>query len=119
MLPRIASPRGRILLGKTRRGAEDRADEIEQAGIGPEQGKELHAGRKPGEEAVEGDEGLIGIAAPGERGEQSRHELGQKLAGAGTSRRAIAAEMPAPDHRGDLACAGRIGKGQEDRGGDR
>ena len=73
-------------LGETRRGAEDRGDKIEQVGIGLEQREELNAGRESGQKTVEGDEGLVGIAALGERGQKRRHDFGQKLAGAGAAR---------------------------------
>ena len=59
------------LLGKARRRAEDRGDEIEQARIGLEQREELHACRQAREEPVEGDEGLVGIAGAREACQQA------------------------------------------------
>ena len=58
-------------LGQPRGGAQDRGEQVEQAGIGTEQREELDAGRQPGEEAVEGGEGGVGILGPGERLEQA------------------------------------------------
>ena len=65
-----------------RRRAHDGGDQLEQARVLFQQREQLHAGRQLGQEAVEADEGQVGIGGIGQRLDQRRLHLGQQLAGA-------------------------------------
>ena len=88
-----------------RRRAHDGGDQLEQARVLLQEREQLHAGRQLGQEAVEADEGEIGIGGLGERLDQRRLHLGQQLAGAWRAHGGVAAVVPAAHRRDDLGGA--------------
>ena len=67
----------RQTVGKPRRGAENERDQRDQIGILPQQRKQPAAAVQPGEEPVEGDDGVIRIRRAGKMVQQHRHDLGE------------------------------------------
>jgi len=87
------------------RGAEPMMSATTVSSLGLERSSEnscTPAGRLA-QEAVEGQEGEVGIAHRGKCGEKLGHQLGQQLARLGAARCGITAEMPAADGGGDFA----------------
>ncbi len=83
--------------GEPGRGAHDGGDHLEQGRLLLQEREQLHARRQLGEEAVEADEGEIGIGGLGERLDQHRLHLGEQLAGARAAHGRVAPVMPAAD----------------------
>ncbi len=79
-----SSTRRRLLRMRARRGAVPMMAAISSMRLGLllEQREELHAGGQLGEEAVEADEGEVGVGRGRQRLDQQRLHLGQQLAGA-------------------------------------
>ena len=102
--------------GQARRRAHDVGDEAQQARVRAQQREELHAGRQLGQEAVEADEGEIGVGGLGQRVDQQRLHLGQQLAGARAAHGGIAAVMPAAHGGDDLGRIGKAHRRQRRRG---
>ena len=91
-----------------RRRAHDGGDQLDQARVLLQEREQLHARGQLGQEAVEADEGEIGIGGIGQRLDQRRLHLGQQLAGTGRAHGRVAPVMPAAHHGDDLgrrACS--------------
>ena len=117
-----SSTRRRLLRMRDSRGAVPMMAAISSSrrGFCFRQREQLHAGRQLGQEAVEADQGKIGIGGLGERLDQRRLHLGQQLAGARAAHGGVAAVMPAAHRRDDrraprVAHAGRASRRCRDR----
>ena len=79
------------------RASENVAKKVAHAGVGAQDGKQLHGGRHAHQCSVEGVKRGVCVAATGETLEQGGNKLGQNLARARALHRRPAAEMPTTD----------------------